>query len=58
MRDIEELCDRVVFLHKGKVLAQGTPKTIMQDFSQQSLEDVFINIARGGDVVVAGETAE
>jgi ABC-2 type transport system ATP-binding protein len=58
MRDIEELCDRVVFLHKGKVLAQGTPQTIMQDFSQASLEDVFINIARGGDVVVAGDTAE
>jgi ABC-2 type transport system ATP-binding protein len=58
MRDIEELCDRVVFLHKGKVLAQGTPETIVQDFSQQSLEDVFINIARGGDIMVPGESAE
>lgn len=58
MRDIEELCDRVVFLHKGKILAQGTPETIKQDFSQQSLEDVFINIARGGDLVVNGEIAE
>lgn len=58
MRDIEELCDRVVFLHKGKILAEGTPATIMKDFSQSSLEDVFINIARGGDVVIAGETSE
>jgi ABC-2 type transport system ATP-binding protein len=58
MRDIEELCDRIVFLHKGKILAQGTPETIKEDFSQQSLEDVFINIARGGDLVVNGEIPE
>lgn len=58
MRDIEELCDRVVFLHEGKILAEGSPSTIMKDFSQSSLEEVFINIARGGDVVIAGEKSE
>jgi hypothetical protein len=39
-------------------LAQGTPDTIKQDFSQESLEEVFINIARGGDLVVNGEIPE
>jgi ABC-2 type transport system ATP-binding protein len=53
MRDIEELCDRVLFLHKGSILAQGTPTTILEEFSQTSLEDVFINIARGGEVQTA-----
>lgn len=56
MRDIEELCDRVVFLHKGKILAEGSPQTILNQFSQTSLEDVFINIARGGDVVVGADS--
>lgn len=55
MRDIEELCDRVLFLHRGSILAQGSPQMILDQFSQTSLEDVFINIARGGDVVVPVE---
>jgi ABC-2 type transport system ATP-binding protein len=58
MRDIEELCDRVVFLHKGKVLTEGTPQTILEEFSHSSLEDVFINIARGGDVVSVTSESE
>lgn len=56
MRDIEELCDRVLFLHKGTILAQGTPQMILEQFSQTTLEDVFINIARGGDVTVAADS--
>jgi len=56
MRDIEELCDRVFFLHKGAVLAQGTPQMILEQFSQTSLEDVFINIARGGNVQIGAES--
>lgn len=50
MRDVEEVCDRVVFLHKGKVLVTGTPEEIMQHFEEESLEDVFIRVARGGDI--------
>jgi ABC-2 type transport system ATP-binding protein len=50
MRDIEEVCDRVIFLHKGKIVAEGTPTQIVQKFSENSLEDVFIKIARSGDL--------
>lgn len=50
MRDIEEVCDRVIFLHKGKIVAEGTPQEIVNQTQQSSLEDVFIKIARSGDV--------
>jgi len=50
MRDIEEVCDRVIFLHKGKVVTEGTPTEIVARSEQSSLEDVFIKIARSGDV--------
>jgi ABC-2 type transport system ATP-binding protein len=50
MRDIEEVCDRVIFLHKGKVVAEGTPEEIVNRSEQASLEDVFIKIARSGEV--------
>lgn len=50
MRDIEEVCDRVIFLHKGKVVTEGTPAEIVSRSEQNSLEDVFIKIARSGDI--------
>jgi ABC-2 type transport system ATP-binding protein len=50
MRDIEEVCDRVIFLHKGKIVTQGTPKEIVDRMQQNTLEDVFIKIARSGDI--------
>jgi ABC-2 type transport system ATP-binding protein len=50
MRDVEEVCDRVVFMHKGTVLHQGTPEEIVAHFQEKTLEDVFIRVARGGDL--------
>jgi ABC-2 type transport system ATP-binding protein len=47
MRDIEEVCDRLIFLHGGKVLAEGTPEDVRTRFKKDSLEDVFIGVARG-----------
>jgi ABC-2 type transport system ATP-binding protein len=56
MRDVQEVCDRVLFMHKGNIIAEGTPQQVMDKFNQKSLEDVFISVARGGDVLMAGET--
>ena len=50
MKDIEEVCDRVIFLHKGKVVTEGTPQDIVAKSEETSLEDVFIKIARTGDI--------
>ena len=47
MRDIEEVCDRVIFMHKGKVITEGTPQQLMEQSQHSSLEDVFIELARG-----------
>lgn len=51
MRDVQEVCDRVLFMHKGRIIANGTPDQIMQQFQRDSLEEVFIRIARDGDVL-------
>ena len=58
MRDVEEVCDRVLFMHKGRIIAEGTPQQVKDRFKQKTLEDVFISVARGGDVLAAGETEE
>jgi ABC-2 type transport system ATP-binding protein len=56
MRDVEEVCDRVLFMHKGRIIAEGTPRQVIEKFRQKSLEEVFIRVARSGDLL--GEVAE
>jgi ABC-2 type transport system ATP-binding protein len=54
MRDIEEVCDRVLFLHNGRLMAAGTPAQVIEQFRTRSLEEVFIRVARSGEVVSGG----
>jgi len=53
MRDIEEVCDRVIFLHRGRAVCEGAPADIVARSSRRSLEDVFISIARDGKIIEA-----
>lgn len=57
MRDIEEVCDRVLFLHKGKILTEGTPDEIVAHFDEDDLENVFIKVARGHELPVENPPA-
>ena len=43
----ERLCDRVVILHHGRVVAAGDLATLRGDRSQATLEDVFLELTRG-----------
>jgi ABC-2 type transport system ATP-binding protein len=54
MREIEEVCDRVLFMQKGRLIAEGTPTQLITRFGMRTLEETFIRIARSGEVV-AGE---
>lgn len=46
MREVERLCDSVVVLKNGMVAETGTPGDLMQRFHAESLDPVFIAIAR------------
>lgn len=46
MREMEEMSDRIIFLQRGKIVAQGTAQEIMAHFGQSDLEEVFLKIAR------------
>ena len=46
MREIESLCTRVIFLSKGRIVAEGSPEEIVAKSQSNSLEDVFLAIAR------------
>jgi len=57
MAEVEALCDRVLFIHRGRAMAEGTPAEIQNRFKQESLEKVFIHLARTGDVTDASTGA-
>ena len=46
MREMEEMSDRIIFLQRGKIVAEGTPGEIVQRFGQEDLEEVFLKLAR------------
>jgi len=51
MAEVENLCDRILFIHRGKKVTEGTPAQVANEFKKDSLEKVFIHLARSGDVV-------
>jgi ABC-2 type transport system ATP-binding protein len=55
MAEVESLCNRVLFIHRGKKIIEGTPKHVQTHFQQESLEKVFIHLARSGDVLDAAK---
>src|SRR6202051_3041662 len=46
MLEVEAVCDRVLFLSKGKILLEGNPRTLPQEHGSATLEDLFIRVAR------------
>lgn len=49
MEEAENICDRVFLIHKGKIVASGTPKEIIKNTKTNNLRDAFFSII-GGEV--------
>jgi ABC-2 type transport system ATP-binding protein len=54
MFEVEEVCDRVLFLSKGKILLEGDPKTLPSEYGKDTLEELFITVAREPLTLEAG----
>ena len=50
MREMEEMSDRIVFLQRGRLVAEGTAQAIVARFGKTDLEEVFLNLARESSV--------
>jgi len=46
MNEIEAVCDRVLFMSRGKILLAGDPRTLPSEHGKKDLEDLFITVAR------------
>lgn len=46
MLEVEYLCDRVALIDKGRIVAMGTPKKLIEDYGVSNLEEVFVRVIR------------
>jgi ABC-2 type transport system ATP-binding protein len=46
MYEVQEVCDRVLFLSHGRILLEGNPKQLPAEHGKQTLEELFIAAAR------------
>jgi ABC-2 type transport system ATP-binding protein len=46
MYEVQDVCDRVLFLSHGRILLEGNPRTLPAEHGKETLEELFITVAR------------
>ncbi|MBR1134257.1 MULTISPECIES: ABC transporter ATP-binding protein [Bradyrhizobium] len=49
MLEVERLCDRVIIMKRGRIEDDDSPAGIMVRYNRSTLEEVFLDVARGRD---------
>jgi ABC-2 type transport system ATP-binding protein len=47
MNEVERLCERVIIMKRGRIEDDDTPARLLARYGRQTLEDVFLDVARG-----------
>ena len=47
MNEVERLCDRVIIMKKGRIEGDDTPQHLLTHYGRATLEEVFLDVARG-----------
>ncbi|MGB2681879.1 MAG: ABC transporter ATP-binding protein, partial [Candidatus Competibacter sp.] len=47
MSEVERLCDQVIMLRAGHIVAAGAPRELIHRYGRTDMEEVFLDIARG-----------
>ncbi len=55
MSEVERLCDQVIMLRAGRIVATGAPRELIRRYGRKDMEEVFLDIARG---IQSGEVVE
>ena len=49
MQEVSALCDRVVVIAEGRVVANGTPEELRERTGEENLEDAFVELIGSGE---------
>ena len=49
MGEVERLCADVVMMRTGRIVDRGSPQALIERYGRHTLEEVFLDIARGHD---------
>jgi ABC-2 type transport system ATP-binding protein len=49
MPEVERLCDQVLIMQRGRIVDRGPPADLISKYGRQTLEQVFLDIARSRD---------
>jgi ABC-2 type transport system ATP-binding protein len=47
MAEVERLAGRVILLHQGRIIEDGTPAGLIETYGRDTLEEVFLDVVRG-----------
>ena len=47
MTEVERLCERVIMMKRGRIEDDDTPARLLRRYGRSSLEEVFLDVARG-----------
>ncbi len=47
MPEVERLCDSVIMMKEGRIVDRGAPEALVGKYGRATLEDVFLDVARG-----------
>jgi ABC-2 type transport system ATP-binding protein len=57
MSEVERMCDDVIMLRAGVVVDHGSPARLIERYGRDTMEEVFLDIARGIDDAARGLAA-
>ncbi|UTW45780.1 ATP-binding cassette domain-containing protein [bacterium SCSIO 12696] len=49
LQEVAELCDRVIIIATGKVIAEGSPTELIEQAGKTTLEDAFVTLVGSGE---------
>jgi ABC-2 type transport system ATP-binding protein len=58
MGEVERLCSMVLMMRGGRIVDRGTPAGLVQRYGRQTLEEVFLDIARQNDRFQSSKAAQ
>ncbi len=50
MPEVERLCDDVIMMKQGRIVDRASPRALIDKYGRTTLEDVFLDVARGTGV--------